>query len=97
MSAIRRARTFAAPYSFKLRVRWFSWWSNLLVYSGYLLVQDYAQNKVYVIDISNPDAPTKFSEWSVPWMVDGGDAGMTINGHIFTCPADKPRCSIFTI
>src|ERR1017187_9736221 len=28
-----------------------SWWSNLLVYSGYLLVQDYAQNKVYVIDI----------------------------------------------
>jgi hypothetical protein len=63
-----------------------SWWSNLLVYSGYLLVQDYAQNKVYVIDISNPDAPKKFSEWSTPWMVDGGDAGMTIDGHYLYMP-----------
>ena len=63
-----------------------SWWSNSLVYSGYLLVQDYAQNKVYVIDISNPDAPTKFGEWSVPWMVDGGDAGMTVDGHYLYMP-----------
>jgi hypothetical protein len=61
-------------------------WSNLLIYSGYLLVQDYAQNKVYVIDISNPDAPKKFSEWSTPWMVDGGDAGMTIDGHYLYMP-----------
>ena len=68
-----------------------SWWSNLLVYSGYLLVQDYAQNKVYVIDISNPDAPTKFSEWSVPWMVDGGDAGMTINGHYLYMPCRQAQ------
>jgi hypothetical protein len=61
-------------------------WSNLLIYSGYLLVQDYAQDKVYVIDISNPDAPKKFSEWSTPWMVDGGDAGMTIDGHYLYMP-----------
>jgi hypothetical protein len=61
-------------------------WSNLLIYSGYLLVQDYAQDKVYVIDISNPDAPKKVSEWSTPWMVDGGDAGMTIDGHYLYMP-----------
>ncbi len=68
-----------------------SWWSNLLVYSGYLLVQDYAQNKVYVIDISNPDAPKKFSEWSLPWMVDGGDAGMTIDGHYLYMPCRQAQ------
>jgi hypothetical protein len=63
-----------------------SYWDNALIYSGYLLIHDYAQNKVYVIDISNPDAPTKFSEWSVPYMIDGGDAGMSIEGHYLYMP-----------
>ncbi|MFH2009223.1 MAG: hypothetical protein ABI333_21720 [bacterium] len=56
------------------------------LYAGYWLVHDYSDNLIYVIDISNPDAPVKFSEWGVPNMVNAGPAPMMVDGGYLYLP-----------
>ncbi|MBW2263014.1 MAG: hypothetical protein JRG91_13635, partial [Deltaproteobacteria bacterium] len=56
---------------------------------GYWLVHDYSDNLIYVIDISNPDAPVKFSQWSVPNMVNGGTGNMMIEGTLMYLPCGE--------
>ncbi|MBE0596830.1 MAG: hypothetical protein IH614_06160 [Desulfuromonadales bacterium] len=60
-----------------------------LVYSGHLLIHDYSRNLIYVIDISDPDAPTVFSQWSVPNMVNGGPGIMMIDGTLLYLPSGE--------
>jgi hypothetical protein len=64
-------------------------WYDSLIYSGYLLVHDYSRNMIYVLDISNPDAPVKFSEWAVPNMVNGGSGDMLIEGTLLYLPCGE--------
>ena len=66
-------------------------WYDSLIYSGYLLVHDYSRNLIYVINISNPDAPVKFSEWAVPDMVNGGSGDMMIEGSLLYLPCGENR------
>jgi len=66
--------------------------SNIsLVYSGYLLVHDYSDNLVYVIDISNPDSPVLYNSWSVPNMVNGGPGNMLIDGTLLYLPCGENK------
>jgi hypothetical protein len=60
-----------------------------LIYGGYLLVHDYSDNLIYVIDISNPDAPVKYSQWGVPNMVNGGPGLMMIDGTFLYLPCGE--------
>lgn len=60
-----------------------------LIYSGYLLVHDYSDNLIYIIDISTPSAPTLFSQWSVPNMVNGGPGTMMIDGSLLYLPCGE--------
>ncbi|MDA8413814.1 MAG: choice-of-anchor D domain-containing protein [Desulfobacteraceae bacterium] len=53
-----------------------------LIYAGYLIVHDYSRNLIYVISISNPDAPTIYSSWPVPSMVNSGPGVMMIDGTL---------------
>lgn len=62
-----------------------------LIYAGYWLVQDYSRNLIYVIDISNPDAPAKYSQWSVPSMVNGGPGPMMIEGTLLYLPCGEAK------
>jgi len=62
-----------------------------LIYGGYLLVHDYSDNLIYVIDISNPDAPAKYSQWGVPNMVNGGPGLMMIDGTLLYLPCGENR------
>jgi len=65
--------------------------SSSTIYSGYLLVHDYSRNLIYVINISNPSAPTVFSQWSVPNMVDGGPGFMLIEGATLYLPCGETK------
>jgi hypothetical protein len=65
--------------------------SSSTIYSGYLLVHDYSRNLIYVINISNPSAPTVFSQWSVPNMVDGGPGFMLIEGTTLYLPCGETK------
>lgn len=60
-----------------------------LIYAGYWLVHDFSRNLIYVIDISNPTAPAKYSEWSVPNMVNGGPGTMMIDGTLLYLPCGE--------
>lgn len=60
-----------------------------LIYGGYWLVHDYSDNLIYVIDISNPDAPAKYSQWAVPNMVNGGPGIMMIDGTLLYLPCGE--------
>jgi len=62
-----------------------------LIYDGYWLVHDYSDNLIYVIDISNPDAPAKYSQWGVPNMVNGGPGTMIIDGTLLYLPCGEAR------
>jgi hypothetical protein len=65
--------------------------SASLIYEGYLLVHDYSDNLVYVIDISDPDNPSKYSQWAVPNMVNGGPGIMMIDGSSLYLPCGENR------
>jgi hypothetical protein len=68
------------------------------IYSGYLLVHDYSRNLIYVINISNPNAPTVFGQWSVPNMVDGGPGFMLIEGTLLYLPCgETKRLNIYNL
>jgi len=60
-----------------------------LIYAGYWLVHDYSRSLIYVIDISDPDAPTVFSSWSVPNMVNGGPGTMMVDGTLLYLPCGE--------
>lgn len=60
-----------------------------LVHAGYWLVHDYSRNLIYVIDISDPDAPAVHSSWGVPNMVNGGPGIMMIDGDRFYLPCGE--------
>lgn len=60
-----------------------------LIYQGYLLVHDYSRNRIYVIAVSDPDAPTLFSQWSVPNMVNGGPGIMMREGDRLYLPCGE--------
>jgi hypothetical protein len=60
-----------------------------LIYAGNLLVHDYSRNLIYVINISNPDAPAVYSSWSVPNMVNGGPGNMLIEGTLLYLPCGE--------
>jgi len=59
------------------------------LYEGYLLVHDYSRNLIYVIDVSNPDAPVTYSQWGVPNMVNGGPGLMTVEGSLLYLPCGE--------
>ena len=61
--------------------------TSSLIYEGYWLVHDYSDNLIYVINISNPDAPSVYSQWAVPNMVNGGPGRMMVDGNLLylTC------------
>lgn len=61
------------------------------IYAGYWLVHDYSDNLIYVIDISDPDAPMKTSQWGVPDMVNGGPGHMMIDGTLLYLPCGENR------
>ena len=62
-----------------------------LIYEGYWLVHDYSRNLIYVINISNPDAPVVYSQWSVPNMVNGGPGLMMIDGTLLYLACGENR------
>jgi hypothetical protein len=59
------------------------------IYAGYLLVHDYSRNLIYIINISNPDAPAVYNSWSVPNMVNGGPGTMLIEGTLLYLPCGE--------
>jgi len=61
------------------------------IYSGHLLVHDYSRNLIYVINISDPDAPTVYSQWSVPNMVNSGPGWMLVDGSLLYLPCRENR------
>jgi len=61
------------------------------IYNGYWLVHDYSRNLIYVINISNPDAPSIYSSWSVPNMVNGGSGFMLIEGNLLYLPCRENK------
>ncbi len=63
--------------------------TSSLVYSGYWLVHDYSRNLIYVLDISNPDAPAKSCQWGVPDMVNGGPGRMMVDGTLLYLPCGE--------
>ena len=63
--------------------------TSSLVYSGYWLVHDYSRNLIYVLDISNPDAPAQYSQWGVPVMVNGGPGRMMVDGTLLYLPCGE--------
>lgn len=62
-----------------------------LIYSGYWLVHDYSDNLIYIIDISNPDAPSVYNQWGVPNMVNGGPGRMMVEGTLLYLPCGENR------
>ncbi len=63
--------------------------TSSLIYSGYWLVHDYSDNLIYVINISNPDAPSVYSQWGVPNMVSGGPGRMMVDGTLLYLPCGE--------
>ena len=65
--------------------------TSSLIYSGYWLVHDYSDNLIYIIDISDPDAPSVYNQWAVPNMVSGGPGHMMIDGTLLYLPCGENR------